>query len=113
MRFAVFMMAEYVNMFTASGLLATLYFGGWQMLPGLHWLIGVAGLESIAWVATIAQAMSFVLKVVFFMWFYVWVRWTLPRFRYDQLMDFGWKVMLPLSLVNIALTGVAIYLGWI
>jgi NADH-quinone oxidoreductase subunit H len=113
MRFAVFMMAEYVNMFTASGLLATLYFGGWQLLPGLHWLISVAGLESIAWVTTIAQAASFLFKVVFFMWFYVWVRWTLPRFRYDQLMDLGWKVMLPLSLLNIALTGVLIYMGWI
>ena len=45
------------------------------------------------------------------MWFYVWVRWTLPRFRYDQLMDLGWKVMLPLAIINIALTGVAIYYG--
>jgi NADH-quinone oxidoreductase subunit H len=47
------------------------------------------------------------------MWFFVWVRWTIPRFRYDQLMDLGWKVMRPLSLVNIFLTGVAIYMGWI
>jgi NADH-quinone oxidoreductase subunit H len=47
------------------------------------------------------------------MWFFVWVRWTIPRFRYDQLMDLGWKVMLPLSLLNIFGTGWAIYMGWI
>ncbi|NBU20669.1 NADH-quinone oxidoreductase subunit H, partial [bacterium] len=56
---------------------------------------------------------SFGIKVGFFMWFFVWVRWTLPRFRYDQLMDLGWKVMLPLSLVNIFVTGLMVYYGWI
>jgi NADH-quinone oxidoreductase subunit H len=56
---------------------------------------------------------SFGIKLGFFMWFFVWVRWTLPRFRYDQLMDLGWKVMLPLSLVNIMGPAVFIYYGWI
>lgn len=119
MKFAIFMMAEYVNMFTASGLLATLYFGGWQMLPGLHWvheaLHQALGLSDFAndLLRVLFELGSFGAKVVFFMWFYVWVRWTLPRFRYDQLMDLGWRVMLPLSLVNVLATGLMIYFGWI
>jgi NADH-quinone oxidoreductase subunit H len=113
MKFALFMMAEYVNMTTASGLLSALYFGGWQMLPGLPLLHNALGLEGQAheWVRVLFQAGSFLAKVAFFMWFFVWVRWTLPRFRYDQLMDLGWKVMLPLSLINIFLTGALIYWG--
>ncbi len=119
MKFAMFMMAEYLNMFTASGLLATLYFGGWQLLPGmttaLHALQGFFELSPLAgeWLRIIFELASFFIKVGFFMWFFVWVRWTLPRFRYDQLMDLGWKVMLPLSLVNIVLTGIFTYYGWV
>jgi NADH-quinone oxidoreductase subunit H len=113
MKFAMFMMAEYVNMLTASGLMATLYFGGWQMLPGLPWLLSILPLEGTAHeVARVGlQLASFAAKVSFFMWFFVWVRWTIPRFRYDQLMDLGWKVMLPLSLVNIFITGLLVYYG--
>lgn len=117
LKFATFMMAEYMNMFVASALISTLYFGGWQMLPGMHWVLDQVGAslglggEGLEWVRVLFQFASFALKVAFFMWFYVWVRWTLPRFRYDQLMDLGWKVMLPLALVNIGLTGVAIYYG--
>jgi NADH-quinone oxidoreductase subunit H len=109
------MMAEYLNMTTASGLLATLFFGGWQMLPGMHFVLNHLPLMGMGFeVARVGfELVSFVLKVAFFMWFFVWVRWTLPRFRYDQLMDLGWKVMLPLSLLNIFVTGVMIYLGWI
>ncbi|MFZ9595176.1 MAG: NADH-quinone oxidoreductase subunit NuoH [Bdellovibrionia bacterium] len=118
MKFAMFMMAEYLNMFTASGLIATLYFGGWQLLPGMgiplhaisEWIGGGLAAE---WVRIAFEFLSFFLKLAFFMWFFVWVRWTLPRFRYDQLMDLGWKVMLPLSLVNILGTGIWIYYGWI
>lgn len=112
MKFAIFMMAEYVNMTTASGLLATLYFGGWQMLPGLPQLLDALNLAGMTheYVRVAFQAASFGAKVLFFMWFFVWVRWTIPRFRYDQLMDLGWKVMLPLSLLNIFVTGVLIYL---
>jgi NADH-quinone oxidoreductase subunit H len=119
MKFSLFMMAEYLNMFTASGLLTTLYFGGWQLLPGMG--IVLQAIQTFfqmpemaaEWTRVGFQAASFCLKVGFFMWFFVWVRWTLPRFRYDQLMDLGWKVMLPLSLANILLTGVITYLGWI
>ena len=119
MKFAMFMMAEYLNMFTACGLITTLYFGGWQLLPGMGF-----GLEllqthlslqgvSAEWARVAFEALSFFIKVGFFMWFFVWVRWTLPRFRYDQLMDLGWKVMFPLSMVNILLTGTFAYYGWI
>jgi NADH-quinone oxidoreductase subunit H len=116
MKFALFFMAEYINMTTASAMVATLYFGGWQFLPGFglllnqisHW--GVTGFN-LECVRVLFEMTSFAIKVAFFMWLFVWVRWTLPRFRYDQVMDLGWKVMLPLSLVNIFITGVLMYLG--
>lgn len=115
MKFALYQMAEYNNVMTASGLLTTLYFGGWQMLPGMQWALDSAGLAGMSyeWARVGFQFASFLLKVAFFMWFFVWVRWTIPRFRYDQLMDLGWKVMLPLSLINIFATGLFIYYGWI
>ena len=113
MKFAVFMMAEYVNMTTSSALLATLYFGGWQMFPGMHWLMDVSGLEGMAreWFRIALEATSFCLKVGFFMWLFVWVRWTLPRFRYDQLMALGWKILFPISLLNILVTGLLVWRG--
>lgn len=115
MKFALFMMAEYNNMFVASALITTLFFGGWQMLPGLNPLLSALALEGTTHeiVRVAFEAASFFAKVGFFMWFFVWVRWTLPRFRYDQLMDLGWKIMLPLSLLNIFITGVVVYYGWI
>jgi len=119
MKFALFMMAEYLNMTTASGLLATLYFGGWQLFPGmgllLKWFTGFFHLEGLGadGLRILFEMTSFGIKVGFFMWVFVWVRWTLPRFRYDQLMDLGWRVMLPLSLANIVITGVLTYYGWI
>lgn len=111
MKFAIFMLSEYLNMATASGLIVTLFFGGWQMLPGFHWLHETLALSGVAhlWMRVALEVISFSIKLGFFMWFFIWVRWTLPRFRYDQLMDFGWKVMLPLSLINIFVTGVFIY----
>jgi len=113
MKFATFMMAEYVNMFTASGLVAALYFGGWQLLPGMQLGLNALGLTGMQFeIARVAfQVAAFVAKTSFFLWLYVWVRWTLPRFRYDQLMDLGWKIMLPLSLANVVLTGFLIALG--
>lgn len=119
MKFALFMMAEYLNMTTASGLITTLYFGGWQLLPGMGTLLQMiqSGLHLTPLASDCTRILfeltSFGLKVAFFMWFFVWVRWTLPRFRYDQVMDLGWKVMLPLALVNILGTGLFIYYGWI
>ena len=130
MRFALFFMAEYLNMVTASALLTTLYFGGYSF-PGLHHLATTLApvlvkasdvvtsvlpvipplVDPEQWMRAILEISVFSAKVGFFMWLFVWVRWTLPRFRYDQLMDLGWKVFLPLSIANIAVTGVLIYLG--
>ncbi|MBC7387303.1 MAG: NADH-quinone oxidoreductase subunit NuoH [Cryobacterium sp.] len=112
MMFGMFMMAEYINMTVASAFVTTLYFGGWQLLPGMTFLLTHSGLEGMnfEWARVALEAISFVLKVAFFMWLFVWVRWTIPRFRYDQVMHLGWKVLLPLSLLNILITGFLIYL---
>jgi NADH-quinone oxidoreductase subunit H len=94
-RFGMFFMAEYLNLIAASAMMATLYFGGWS-LPFLH-LTGIAG--------SLASIAVFAAKTGFFIFLFVWVRWTLPRFRFDQLMNLGWKVFLPLSLLNLLWTG--------
>ena len=91
MRFGAFQMAEYVNVVVACAITVTLYLGGWS-LPGFH-------PESILGVAP--SILIFATKTAFLVWVFVWVRWTLPRFRYDQLMRLGWKVLLPLALVNL------------
>src|SRR5437868_3216622 len=97
MSFAMFFLAEYVNMVTVSAVATSLYLGGWlgPFLP--DWL---------AWI-------WFLVKVFLLLFFYVWMRWTLPRYRYDQLMEFGWKYLLPAAVVNLLVTaGVVIYMGW-
>jgi NADH-quinone oxidoreductase subunit H len=91
MRFGAFQMAEYVNVMIASAVTTTLYFGGWS-LPGFH-PQGV--LEAIV------SLLVFLAKTFFFVCVFIWVRWTLPRFRYDQLMRIGWKALLPLALANL------------
>jgi len=178
MKFALFFMAEYTNMIIASAVMASLFFGGWQVPflsteflrthatealkivlaggAGFHLLasvgfflrgkaniknkkwgdrrdwepvilgVGALGIglvlgaaliyvwplvlaEKAAVIVTAAlQAATFLVKILFFCWVFIWVRWTLPRFRYDQLMNLGWKKMLPLSLVNIMVTGVVL-----
>ncbi len=94
MKFAMFFMAEYANMMTASCMATLLFFGGWQG-PGIHFHPIFGPLLGIGY---------FVAKVFFFLFTYIWIRGTLPRFRFDQLMDFGWKLLLPLSIINIVLT---------
>jgi NADH-quinone oxidoreductase subunit H len=98
MKFGTFFLAEYANMITSSALIVTLFFGGWQV-PYLS----QSGLAPLA--VSLIQVAAFVIKVGCMLVFYMWIRWTIPRFRYDQLMNLGWKVMLPLSLLNIAVTG--------
>jgi len=90
LKFALFFLAEYAAMITASSIATTLFFGGWNG-PGVA-QFPILGL------------FYFVAKVTAFLFFYIWIRGTLPRFRYDQLMDFGWKLLLPLAIVNIVLT---------
>ncbi len=105
MRFSMFYMAEYANMITASALAATLYFGGYHV-PGLH-LLGLSDT-----LAAIVQVLAFALKVGLFLFVYVWVRWTIPRFRYDQLMNLGWKLLLPAGLVHLMWVSFIILMGW-
>jgi NADH-quinone oxidoreductase subunit H len=104
MKFAMFFMAEYASMVTASAVIATLFFGGWHV----PWLIQ-PGDQSLF--ASLLKIFSFVVKTGFFMFLFLWVRWTLPRFRYDQVMWLGWKVMLPLAILNVFLTGLVMTLA--
>ena len=106
MKFAIFFMAEYMAMVTGSMLIVTLFFGGWQ-IPWVESAELKAAVGDIP--AALLQLGSFSTKVLFFLWLFIWVRWTLPRFRYDQLMRLGWKVILPLALVNVFVTGVVLY----
>jgi NADH-quinone oxidoreductase subunit H len=94
LKFALFYMAEYIHMLTVSAIASTMFLGGYQgpfgFLPGVHWLF---------------------IKIMFFIFLFMWIRGTLPRFRYDQLMRFGWKFLLPLSLANVFVT--AVVLVWL
>jgi len=103
MKFAIFFMGEYMNMMAISAIATTLFLGGWAgpvvPLPFLPAEVSAA-LAGILW---------FTLKVTAIMFFFLWVRWTFPRLRYDQLMAFGWKVLLPLSLFNVMVTALVRY----
>jgi NADH-quinone oxidoreductase subunit H len=117
MKFALFFLAEYAAMITASALTVTLFFGGWQLPFYMEWRTGLeAAIPGPAWlgrlVVDLLPVMVFWFKTLFFLFLMIWVRWTFPRFRYDQLMDFGWKVMLPASLLNVAWVAVIILAGW-
>lgn len=100
-KFAAFFLAEYANMAIASALIVTLYLGGWQ-IPYIDKL----GLSST--LTVILQVGAFLFKVASVLFVFIWVRWSIPRFRYDQLMNLGWKVMFPLSLINIIWVAVLI-----
>ncbi len=96
MAFAMFFLAEYINMVTVSAVATSLFLGGWQgpFLPA-----------SLGWI-------WFLLKVSVLLFAYIWIRWTLPRYRYDQLMHFGWKILMPLAVLNLIVTaGMVVYLG--
>jgi NADH-quinone oxidoreductase subunit H len=98
MKFALFFIAEYAAMITASSLIVTLFFGGWD-IPFTSW-DNAAPWSALKTVATLG---AFVAKVSFFLFFFMWIRWTVPRFRYDQLMSLGWKLLLPLMLGYVVL----------
>jgi NADH-quinone oxidoreductase subunit H len=101
LKFGLFFLAEYANMLTSGAIITTLYLGGWQV-PFLHSL----GLAPF-WVS-ILQVIGFCGKVGLLVLFFIVIRWTVPRFRYDQLMNLGWKVMLPLSILNLLITGIVL-----
>ncbi len=111
----MFYIGEYGHMLVASGLMVTFYFGGYTIYP---WFtpeaVGQWFASSTPTTASILTALIlhlvFFAKVAFFLWIFIWVRWTLPRFRYDQLMDLGWKTMLPWALANTIITAVVVYL---
>ena len=101
MRFAFYFLAEYANMILVSCIAAILFLGGWNApYPGTILPANIGWIENIAW---------FTVKVYFFLFLFFWLRATLPRLRYDQLMRFGWKVMLPIALGNIVVTSLAAY----
>lgn len=105
MKLGFYLFAEYINMFISSAVMATLYFGGYDvpfldeslLSPNIAALVGIVAL---------------MIKITAFIFFFMWVRWTVPRFRYDQLMNLGWKILLPLALFNMIVTGaVILFLG--
>ena len=108
LKFGLFMFTDFLEVIVLASLATTLFFGGWQV----PWL-GDAGfvfpwggsLKAAPWVVTILRVLAFNLKVLFFCWLQILTRWTYPRFRYDQIMDLGWKVLVPLGVVNILATG--------
>jgi len=100
MKLGFYLFSEYINMFISGAVMATLYFGGYNFpfmdlihSPNLVAVLGVVALFA---------------KIFFFIFFFMWVRWTIPRFRYDQLMDLGWKALIPLAIANIVITGIVI-----
>lgn len=110
LKFALFFMAEYVNMFTVSVMCVTLFLGGWYV-PGLTHIFEYGTIPYAA-----VSLGAFFLKIFCFLFLYIWIRGTLPRFRFDQLMNFGWKFLLPVAIANVVLTICTIWLwqvmGW-
>jgi NADH-quinone oxidoreductase subunit H len=103
MKLGFYLFAEYINMFTSSAVMSTLYFGGYNF-PFMNDL----GLDPNT--VTILGTIALFLKIGFFIFFFMWVRWTLPRFRYDQLMNLGWKILIPFAILNLAITGLIMIL---
>src|ERR1700753_2244190 len=102
MKLGFYLFAEYVNMFISSAVMATLYWGGYD-IPFVN--DASFGLQHGQTLLAILQGLSLFIKIVFFIFFFIWVRWTIPRFRYDQLMRLGWKALIPLALLNMIATG--------
>ncbi|MBL8843444.1 MAG: NADH-quinone oxidoreductase subunit NuoH [Planctomycetes bacterium] len=105
MRFGLFFLGEYAAMVAGSAVIVCLFLGGWHF-PYLTKEVAVG------WGGALTQVAVFLAKVLAFLFFFIHVRWTLPRLRYDQLMNFGWKWMLPLSLLNLLFAGIGAALGW-
>lgn len=103
LKFALFFMAEYVNMFTVSMMCVVLFLGGWYV-PGLSHIFDVGSIPY-----AIVSHLAFIGKICAFLFLYIWIRGTLPRFRFDQLMNFGWKFLLPVAIANVIFTILIVY----
>jgi len=103
MKMGFYLFAEYANMFISSTILAVLFFGGYNY-PGMSWVAENWGVN----IANVLGMITLFIKLCGFIFFYMWVRWTIPRFRYDQLMHLGWRILIPLSIFNIIITGIVI-----
>jgi NADH-quinone oxidoreductase subunit H len=103
MKLGFYLFAEYINMFTSSAVMSTLYFGGYNF-PFMNDL----GLSHN--MITLLGTTFLFAKIVFFIFFFMWIRWTLPRFRYDQLMNLGWKILIPIAIANVVITGLVMSL---
>jgi len=106
MRMGFYLFAEYASMFISSTILAVLYFGAYNY-PGMSWAVENWGVN----IANVIGIIVLFAKICFFIFFFMWVRWTIPRFRYDQLMRLGWKILIPLAIANIFITGLVILLA--
>ena len=103
MKMGFYLFAEYANMFISSAILSVLFFGGYNY-PGMQWMVDNVGVNT----ANILGILALFIKICGFIFFIMWVRWTIPRFRYDQLMNLGWRILIPLSIINIIITGICI-----
>jgi NADH-quinone oxidoreductase subunit H len=103
MKMGFYLFAEYANMFISSTLLSVLFFGGYNY-PGMSWAVENWGVN----IANMLGMLALFIKLCGFIFFYMWVRWTIPRFRYDQLMHLGWRILIPLSIINIMITGIVL-----
>ncbi|KLT70795.1 NADH-quinone oxidoreductase subunit NuoH [Flavobacterium sp. ABG] len=103
MKMGFYLFAEYANMFISATIISVLFFGGYNY-PGMQWMVDNVGINT----ANILGIAILFAKICFWIFFYMWVRWTIPRFRYDQLMNLGWKILIPLSIINIMITGAVI-----
>lgn len=112
-KFALFFFAEYVAMIMIGAVYITIFFGGYAMLPGMGWIANAIGGTDATLLQNVTaglQVISFIIKVTMVQIFFVWVRWTFPRFRYDQLMHLGWKILFPIALANLLAVAVIIAL---
>lgn len=109
MKFGLLYLAEYANILASSAIMATLFLGGWDAIPFID-EAALLGLEPNSLAMVLIGHGAFVTKALVLVFVFIWIRWSLPRFRYDQLMNLGWKVLLPLSLANIAITGIVLLL---
>jgi len=103
MKMGFYLFAEYANMFISSTIISVLFFGGYNY-PGMAWAVEHWGVN----IANVIGIGALFAKLCFFIFFFMWIRWTIPRFRYDQLMNLGWKILIPLSIANIIITGICI-----